>query len=122
MGMGSGLSIASHAEIVTKYAKAYVKASKKDKGRTLDQVIVVTGRSRDNARRRLVTAAKRPPGAGPTGREPAGTARGLALVRRPAGRAADVGYQRWAVREVARRLDAHQLDALERPRRAPRWR
>jgi hypothetical protein len=40
-----------------------VKASKADKGRILDQVVEVTGWSRDNARRRL-TAAARPPGAG----------------------------------------------------------
>jgi hypothetical protein len=41
-----------------------MKASKKDKGRVLDEVVSVTGWSRDNARRRLVEAAKRPPGAG----------------------------------------------------------
>jgi hypothetical protein len=62
--MGSGLSMASRAEITTKYAKAYVKASKKDKSLILDQVVSVTGWSRDNARRRLAGAAKRPPGAG----------------------------------------------------------
>jgi hypothetical protein len=62
--MGSGLSMASRAEITTKYAKAYVKAPKKDKGLILDQVISVTGWSRDNARRRLAEAAKRPPGTG----------------------------------------------------------
>lgn len=54
----------SRAEVTTKYAKAYVRASKKDKGRVLDQVVGVTGWSRDNARRRLVAAASRPPGAG----------------------------------------------------------
>ena len=54
----------SRAEVTTKYAKAYSKASKKDKGRVLDQVTEVTGWSRDNARRRLVAAASRPPGAG----------------------------------------------------------
>lgn len=41
-----------------------MKASKKDKGRILDQVVEVTGWSRDNARRRLVEAAARAPGAG----------------------------------------------------------
>jgi hypothetical protein len=56
--------MASRAEVTTRYAKAYVKASKKDRGRILDQVMSVTGWSRDNARRRLVQAAKRPPGAG----------------------------------------------------------
>ena len=40
----------------------YTKASKKDKGRILDEVCAITGWSRDNARRRLVAAAKRPPG------------------------------------------------------------
>ena len=54
----------SRAEVTTKYAKAYAKASKKDKGRVLDQVVEVTGWSRDNARRRLRAAVNRPPGAG----------------------------------------------------------
>ena len=56
--------MASRAEVTTRYAKAYVKASKKDKGPVLDQVMSVTGWSRDNARRRLTAAAKRPPGRG----------------------------------------------------------
>ena len=56
--------MSSRAEVTTKYAKAYARASKKDKGLVLDQVVAVTGWSRDNARRRLVAAAKRPPGAG----------------------------------------------------------
>ncbi len=46
----------SRAEVTSRYAKAYVKASKKDKGRVLDAVVEVTGWSRDNARRRLVAA------------------------------------------------------------------
>jgi len=54
----------SRAEVTSRYAKAYVKASKKDKGRVLDEVVSVTGWSRDNARRRLVAAAKQPPGGG----------------------------------------------------------
>jgi hypothetical protein len=62
--MESGLSMTSRAEITTKYAKAYVKTSKKDRGQILDQVVEVTGWSRDNARRRLTAAAKRPPGSG----------------------------------------------------------
>src|SRR5574337_1262585 len=61
--MGSGLSMSSRAEITAKFAKGYVKASKADKGKILDQVVQVTGWSRDNARRRLRVAA-RPPGAG----------------------------------------------------------
>jgi len=53
----------SRAEITTRYAKAYA-AAKKDKGAILDQVVEVTGWSRDNARRRLTAAATRPPGPG----------------------------------------------------------
>jgi hypothetical protein len=62
--MECGLSMASRAEVTTKYARAYVKASKKDRGLILDQVMSVTGWSRDNARRRLAGAARRPPGVG----------------------------------------------------------
>ena len=62
--MGSGLSMSSRAEITTRYAKAYAAAAKKDKGVILDQVVEVTGWSRDNARRRLTAAATRPPGPG----------------------------------------------------------
>jgi hypothetical protein len=51
----------SRAEIASKYATAYVKASEKGKGLILDQVMSVTGWSRDNARRRLAEAAKRLP-------------------------------------------------------------
>jgi len=54
----------SRAEVTTRYAKAYVKAGKSGKGGILDEVVSVTGWSRDNARRRLRAAAKRPPGAG----------------------------------------------------------
>lgn len=54
----------SRAEVTAKYAKAYAKASKKDKGRVLDAVVDVTGWSRDNTRRRLVAASTRPPGSG----------------------------------------------------------
>src|SRR5512141_386150 len=62
--MRSELSMASRAEITTRYAKAYAKVSKTDKCRILDEVVSVTGWSRDNARRRLTAAAKRPPGSG----------------------------------------------------------
>ncbi len=62
--MESGLSMTSRAEITTRYAKAYVKASKQVRGRILDQVVGVTGWSRDNARRRLTAAANLPPGSG----------------------------------------------------------
>jgi len=54
----------SRAEVTTRYGKTYVKAAKGDKGRILDEVVGVTGWSRDNARRRLISAAKRPPGGG----------------------------------------------------------
>lgn len=56
--------MASRAEITTQYARAYARASKKDKSRVLDQVTAVTGWSRDNARRRLVAAADPPVGMG----------------------------------------------------------
>lgn len=56
--MRSGWSTSSRAEITSKYAKAYKAASKKDRGRLLDEVVAVTGWSRDNARRRLAAAAE----------------------------------------------------------------
>src|SRR5690625_418922 len=56
--MGSRLSMASRADITRKYALAYARASKKDKGTLLDEVCAVTGWSRDNARRRLAQARK----------------------------------------------------------------
>lgn len=62
--MGSGVLVLARAEITMKYAGAYAKASKKGKGRILDEVCVVTGWSRDNVRRRLRAVAKRPPDAG----------------------------------------------------------
>ncbi len=63
-GMGSGLTMAARVEVTTRYAKEYMRAGKKDRGRILDEVVSVTGWSRDNARRRLSAAAKRPPGSG----------------------------------------------------------
>lgn len=62
--MGSGLSMQARVEVATRYAKAYVAARKKDKGVILDEVVSVTGWSRDNARRRLTAAAAAPPGKG----------------------------------------------------------
>jgi hypothetical protein len=62
--MGSELSMGSRVEITTRYAKAYAAASKSEKGRVLDEVVSVTGWSRDNARRRLTAAAASPPGSG----------------------------------------------------------
>lgn len=54
----------SRADITTRYAKAYKAASKTDRGRLLDEVVAVTGWSRDNARRRLAAAAKTESGQG----------------------------------------------------------
>jgi len=48
----------SRAEITGRYAHDYVTSSKKVKGQILDEVVAVTGWSRDNARRRLVAADK----------------------------------------------------------------
>ena len=48
----------ARVEITAKYAREYAKASKKQRGRLLDEVVAVTGWSRDNARRRLAQAAK----------------------------------------------------------------
>ena len=58
MGMEPGLSMSTKYEITVLYARAYAKASKSDKSRLLNEVIAVTGWNRDNARRRLVAAAK----------------------------------------------------------------
>ncbi len=56
--------MASRAEVTSRYARVYARGSKKDKGLVWDQVVAVTGWSRDNARRRLVAAASKPPGPG----------------------------------------------------------
>jgi Integrase core domain len=62
--MRSDLSLAARVEITSRYARLYVGASKKAKGDLLDEVVSVTGWSRDNARRRLVAASKTRPGKG----------------------------------------------------------
>ena len=46
-------------EITKKYAREYQCASKKDKGRVLDEAVAVTGWSRANARPAIVAAANR---------------------------------------------------------------
>jgi hypothetical protein len=58
--------MSSRAEVTARFARAYAKVSKKDKGRILDQVAAVTGWSRENARHRLAAAARRAPGRGRT--------------------------------------------------------
>lgn len=60
-------------EITKKYAREYASASKKVKGRLLDELVATTGWSRANARRQVATAGKR--------RGPA-----QAVERRPRGR------------------------------------
>lgn len=60
----------SRAEVTTRCATAYANASKKDKGRVLHAVTEVTGRSRDNARRRLTAAVNRPAGSGQVAEQP----------------------------------------------------
>lgn len=70
--------MASRADVTSRYAKAYAKASKKDKGRVLDEVVGVTGWSRDNARRRLTAAGRMSPG---TGRQVARVARKARSVK-----------------------------------------
>jgi len=54
----SELSMGARAEITKQYARAYAKADKVTKSDILDQVVNVTGWSRDNARRRLTQAAR----------------------------------------------------------------
>ncbi len=44
-------------EITNKFARRYKQASKKTKGRVLDEVCAITGWSRDNARRQLTAAS-----------------------------------------------------------------
>lgn len=81
--MEQGLSMRSRAEITHRYAKAYAKAGKKDKGTILADVMSVTGWSRDNARRRLVAAASLPPGSGRSV---------VKATRKPRGRGYGYGY------------------------------
>ena len=118
VGTGSGLSMQSRAEVTARFAKAYVKASKKEKGRVLDEVVAVTGWSRDNARRRLVAAAKRPPGR-PSGRQ--GAEEGTlveVLLRRGEGAAEGVGGLGRSVWEVPGGLDVDPAGRAGTPRRA----
>lgn len=61
--MGQRLSMATRHEITKKYTREYKRASKKDKGRMLDELVAVTGWSRTNARRAITRASKRRGGA-----------------------------------------------------------
>ena len=63
-----GLTMSAKYEITRKYASQYGKASKRQRGQILDEVVGVTGWSRDNARRRLCRAGNEP--AAPRGRSP----------------------------------------------------
>src|SRR5674476_383782 len=101
--MRNELSMQSRAEVTTKYAMSYVKASKKDKGRILDEVVGVTGWWRDNARRGLTAATRWRQAGRDQGEEAAGAE---VLLRHAQGPAAGVGGFGWTVREVPRGLDA----------------
>lgn len=68
---GSGATLdtpAATTEITASYARAYRDASKKHKSRLLDEIVVATGWSRDNTRRRLREAARSAPSALKRGR------------------------------------------------------
>ncbi len=57
--MGSELSMTTRREITKKYAREYAIASKKARGRMLDELVAATGWSRANARRQVSVAGKR---------------------------------------------------------------
>jgi hypothetical protein len=54
--------LSARVEVTKKYAEAYARASKKDKGRVLDQVVEVTGWNRDHARQQLRGRLRQPKG------------------------------------------------------------
>jgi hypothetical protein len=68
--MSQELSMASRRDITKKYAVGYAKAGRADKGRMLDELVAVTGWSRDHARRAIRRAAARRGAAGQRKREP----------------------------------------------------
>lgn len=51
--------MATRREITKKYARGYAAASKKERGRMLDELVATTGWSRANARRQVCAAAAR---------------------------------------------------------------
>lgn len=59
---GEGLSLPARVEVTKKYAIAYGLATKKAKGRILDQVVEVTGWNRDHARQQLRRRLAQPKG------------------------------------------------------------
>ena len=54
--------MSARVEVTKKYALAYGRASRKDKGRILDQVVEVTGWNRDHARQQLRRRLAQPKG------------------------------------------------------------
>lgn len=65
--------MAARREITKKYAKSYGQASKKEKGRMLDELCAATGWSRDNARRVVRNANDRKGRASAQQRKPRGS-------------------------------------------------
>jgi hypothetical protein len=109
--------MSSRAEITAKFAKAYVKASKADKGQILDQVVEVTGWSRDNARR--LTVDRRGPSSarsGPASRQTATpAAQSEVFLRRLEGAAEGLGGLRRPVRAVPDRFDGRSAGCAGTP-------
>lgn len=54
--------MSARVEVTKKYAEAYARAGKKDKGQILDQVVAVTGWNRDHARQQLRRRLAQPKG------------------------------------------------------------
>src|SRR5664280_2277710 len=121
--MKSGLSMTSRAEVTTRYARSFRAADKRTKGRILDEVVSVTGWSRDNARRRLTSAAQSPPGAGRSvttrPRKQRATKFSYDALKGPA---TGLGRLGRAVRQVPRGVDAHATGRPGTARRAGRRR
>ena len=51
--------MSARREITRKYAREYASASKKVRGRLLDELVATTGWSRANARRQVAAAGRR---------------------------------------------------------------